>query len=897
MAFDQNAGAFVGSGGIGTLKSAMIAQDLAGGTFTAVATDSGLLLTGPVFDRFCECGSINTPNDLVVQTSGDITLDATFSYANDGTGDIVLATSANFINGAADSAFLLSGGGRWLVYSTRPDQNSGDIATLGEAFITYGTAFNLADPQPASLPAGNGLIYSVTPVVTVGPAAMVYGGTLIAPPVTVTVGGATVLAADFGIDAGTGRIDPGQVSLSGDGFVNAGIYAAGLTTDITPADFAPVTGVTLVAGALTVDAATLVVTLADQTRTYDGTAGYTGLISFAGFVGSDTAGLITAGPVLTFAGGPDAVGKNVGSYVVSAGGMAESSGNYVFDVSDGATLQIDPAALTVAITGNPEKTYDATTDALLTPANFLLTGFAAGEGAVVTQTFGTYASKDVSTTDAVTAALGAGDFAANAGTLLANYVLPARAVGNGIIDAATLTISVIGTPTKTYDGTDLATLTAANFLVTGFVGGEGTTVTQTAGNYATKDAVTPNLVTVGLAPADFVGTGATLMSNYTLPILATGNGTINPAVLTAAVIGNPAKTYDGGKVATLTAANYLLTGFVTGEGALVTQTVGTYASKDASAADPVTVALGGGDFAATGTTVLSNYVLPTLAVGNGVIIQAVLSAGIIGNPSKPFDGTTTATLTAGNFILGGFVAGEGASITQTAGTYASSAVGTGIAVTATLAPGDFVATGTTLLANYVLPATATGPGSIGAQPTTPVEFPLTRGLGDFATTPLGDPTGPADDLQLIDTETTQRILDEINAGSAFCKQLLHQEYMIDCLSDRLQSVADGLSAVGEYSDVRRALEDAAQKLHALAVANASADLAQQVARAAGRSSSRPLTAVSMAGLAGANAQATAIINSAELVLLRSSSGSERRRVAFQQVAQVVDSTKVLLRSS
>ena len=44
-------------------------------------------------------------------------------------------------------------------------------------------------------------------------------------------------------------------------------------------------------------------------------------------------------------------------------------------------------------------------------------------------------------------------------------------------------------------------------------------------------------------------------------------------------------------------------------------------------------------------------------------------------------------------------------------------------------------------------------------------------------------------------------------------------------------------------------------------------------------------------------KATAIIEATRLVLLRSSSGSDQRRIACEQVAAVVDSNKVLLRSS
>jgi hypothetical protein len=59
----------------------------------------------------------------------------------------------------------------------------------------------------------------------------------------------------------------------------------------------------------------------------------------------------------------------------------------------------------------------------------------------------------------VTATLGAGDFAAGAGTLLTNYVLPTTASGAGHITAVTLTASIIGDPTRPYNGDTSATVT------------------------------------------------------------------------------------------------------------------------------------------------------------------------------------------------------------------------------------------------------------------------------------------------------------------------------------------------------------------------------------------------------------------------------------------------------
>ena len=388
-----------------------------------------------------------------------------------------------------------------------------------------------------------------------------------------------------------------------------------------------------------------------------------------------------------------------------------------------------------------------------------------------------------------------------------------------------------------------------------------------------------------------------MLSNYVLPTTVSGNGVILQAGIGGSIIGAPTKVYDGTSLATLTAANYLLTGFVAGEGATVSQTVGSYGSANASGSNLITATLAAGDFAATGPTLLSNYVVPTTVSGNGVVTQALLFVSIVGLPTKPYDGTTDATLTVGNFLLSGFVLGEAATITQTFGTYAFPGVGTGNTITAQLAGGDYVAGSGTLLANYILPSSATGPGLIDKAAPPAALIPEIGGLDSFRSTPLGAPSGPATGLELISTETTQRIMDEINAGSAFCKALVNQEFVIDCLSDRLQAVADGLSAVGEYSEVRAALADAAGKLHALALANASQDLARTVAQVAGQRSSRALTAISTAALGAANAQAAAIIDGARLVLLRSSSGSERRSVAFTQVAQVVNSTKVLLRSS
>ena len=63
--------------------------------------------------------------------------------------------------------------------------------------------------------------------------------------------------------------------------------------------------------------------------------------------------------------------------------------------------------------------------------------------------------------------------------------------------------------------------------------------------------------------------------------------------------------------------------------------------------------------------------MPTTASGAGRSRPETLTAAIIGDPTKTYDGTTTATLTPANFSLSGLVSGESFTVTQTAGTYNS----------------------------------------------------------------------------------------------------------------------------------------------------------------------------------------------------------------------------------
>ena len=177
-----------------------------------------------------------------------------------------------------------------------------------------------------------------------------------------------------------------------------------------------------------------------------------------------------------------------------------------------------------------------------------------------------------------------------------------------------------------------------------------------------------------------------------------------------AIAAAPVKVYDGTTAALLAPENYTLTGFIAGQGATVTQTAGVYDAADAGSRG-IRALLGVADYRAVTGTNLGNYVLPSSALGLGVINGRQLSAVITGTPTKMSDGTLLATLLSGNYVLSGFLPGQGATVTQVIGSYDAADAGSRL-ITASLSLGNFVASAGTLFSNYVLPIAAIGPGLI-----------------------------------------------------------------------------------------------------------------------------------------------------------------------------------------
>ena len=585
-------------------------------------------------------------------------------------------------------------------------------ATLGVSDFTANGGTNLANYLLPTSAAGLGTIApkAITATITGNPTRS-YDGTTAA---TLAAGDYTLLGFVAGQGASVGRTTGSYASADAGSRTVTATIGGTLTADAGTV-FANYLLPTSASGIGTITPKVLTASIVGTpTKTYDGSAVATltsGDFALTGFIGGQGARIgQTTGSYAAADAGSRLVAASLGAGDFTADGGTLLA-NYLLPTGATGAGFVVQRALTVAITGTPTKSYDATAAATLAASDYTLSGFVAGQGASVTQATGSYASADAGSRT-VTAALGVGDFAAVGGTSLANYILPTTAVGTGTIAQRVLTAAITGTPTKTYDGTAAAMLAAGDYSLTGFAAGQGAAITRTTGSYAGADAGNRG-VTTTLSAGDFEAAAGTDFANYVLPLSASGTGTIAQRVLTAAIAGTPVKTYDGTDTATLAAGDITLAGFIAGEGASVTLANGSYAAVGVGTRG-ITALLGSGDFANGSGTNLANYVLPTAAVGSGTIVQRQLGAAIAGTPTKSYDGTTTATLAAGDFTLSGFVAGEGASVTRTTGVYADADAGSR-AITTSLATGDFAAASGTDLANYLLPTGAAGTGLIARR--------------------------------------------------------------------------------------------------------------------------------------------------------------------------------------
>jgi hypothetical protein len=198
----------------------------------------------------------------------------------------------------------------------------------------------------------------------------------------------------------------------------------------------------------------------------------------------------------------------------------------------------------------------------------------------------------------------------------------------------TITAGLIGTVAKTYDGNDVAALTAGNFDFSGAIDGDTVTVAgPTSGSYVDKHAGSTKMVTADGFAIDSAGNGAATVYGYTLASTsATANiGTINQRALTVSAVAG-SKVYNGSTASGAAPTHAVLQG---GDTASFSQ---SYNNRNAGAGKTLT-ASGVVDDGNGG----ANYSYTFVGNNAGVITPAALTV-TAQTDSRGYDGTTASAL-------------------------------------------------------------------------------------------------------------------------------------------------------------------------------------------------------------------------------------------------------------
>ncbi len=295
-------------------------------------------------------GSIGATGAVLAEavTNLNIAGGATISTTAGGN-SIVLVAGNNFVNSAGTGA-LSATSGRWLVYSTSPAGSTENGLTTA-AGSTLPRLYNrtYAGNPPAGIAAGNHLVYSSQPTLTVtaDDASRAYGAAN--PAFTFT---STGFVSDDGVtDNAT------SAGLSGAPSVTSAAAPAspvsGSPYAITPSTgtyaSAAGYGFSYTAGNLTVTPVPLTVTADNQSRLVgDPNPAFTA--SFSGFVLGEGQGNL--GGVLAFST-PANAGSPAGSYPITPSGL--TSGNYTISFVNGSLQVTSLTPPVVAVVAPPEN--------------------------------------------------------------------------------------------------------------------------------------------------------------------------------------------------------------------------------------------------------------------------------------------------------------------------------------------------------------------------------------------------------------------------------------------------------------------------------------------------------------------------------------------------------------
>jgi len=197
------------------------------------------------------------------------------------------------------------------------------------------------------------------------------------------------------------------------------------------------------------------------------------------------------------------------------------------------------------------------------------------------------------------------------------------------------------------------------------------------------------------------------------------------------------------------------------------------------------------------------------------------------------------------------------------------------------------------LTGYVGAAGPLPPTTICAEEPAPQYFTEASFL---VSNPCDEDTPPP----VINNSETDRITNRLSEINELC-QSIPLGYRIACIEDQYRLLAQSMSDGDQSREIKRALVTAADKLKKIAEDNAD-NTAQKLRPKVnvgrfGRSASHPLTPVRPEVEAAANQAAIAVLDEVSTLLLRSADSSRSQSLYYTQIADAVDSNKVLLRST
>ena len=258
---------------------------------------------------------------------------------------------------------------------------------------------------------------------------------------------------------------------------------------------------------------------------------------------------------------------------------------------------------------------------------------------------------------------------------------------------------MVGSASKTYDGTRIATLSRGNFRLAGFINGEGATVTKTSGAYASANAGRGIVVTASLAPPDFQANSGTNLGNYILPVSASGTiGTILPAPLTIAYLASAVRrTY--GQNNPLLAGTAIASG-LDGPDSLASVTSGraVFTTAASRTSNVGAYAINGSGLIGSNANYTYSFVQAAANLSALTIIPASLIVYYTANPVTTRSGQAAGMLTGSQLAIGLVNGDTLGSVTSGTAVFTTTA-------TASSGPGLYAITGSGLVgvsANYAI---------------------------------------------------------------------------------------------------------------------------------------------------------------------------------------------------